>query len=911
MSKQRVEDLVNQLAELRQAFTALQAIVKDQGEEIALLKRNMIRMESDFVYTGPSIAYSTPNKSPSGSQELLSVFQRSDSNSKLSLNIGNSNPVSPRPYLDSYRDQSNDSARGLDSLNDNDVQVVDESACAAEFRRLMSTVEVPYLAFTDTDSAILNRKAAFTSVKTEVDALKALLLESRESRALPEYVGSGSLSTDKIPLVSQGSSFSIANSSPSPSSKTVRLSDGASSLDRGSSRPHPLNASNSTPSMSTAGASSAGANATPTTPLSRQSTASHFEGRGSTGSASSASSTGSSGEATKGASSDKVTKSSRPSHSPSSPAVPHPLPTAGSSASLDKDDDDGPATTGTLTYVTELDYQDLVEETAGRAWPKILNLRRMASVEETKASEKFKQELVDLNVNMIKPADLVFHSLLGRGSSANVYQGMLFTDGDRNGKAQEVAIKILNTSPTDLRSVLKAHKETMDELVVVQRVQSPHVVKLFGITIEPSICIVLEFCHKGSLYDVLCTDIKLSWSQCIQWFREIALGTDALHSSEPAIVHRDMKSLNLLVDEQNKVKVADFGLSRLNEGSADQLATLSKMRGTYIYCAPEIYFGDTFTPLSDVYSIGIIFWEMIVKVVTGNYQRPFGEYPAVSFGFQVVIMSSRKGVRPTIPSCPDVMQKLLISLWTSSAKRRPTCKDLLKIIDHVEQEYLAHKDAWDSGQEYAPELKDVQPPPPEHSGQVLTSAPTPTTAPKSVVVPPPSPTPTHTNTAAAKDAAQTSKEVSKSSSLSKLRKSTKNSLPSLKGIFPAGKEKEKVSKRRSSGRPKPTFDDILTDSKLYKALESRLHKEHSVEYLHFYRATANFTAKFKDRSTQENLLDAKYIETLLPSVSGDDRLIDQIKTKIANSNPDSAMFAEIQGDVTAILRTKFLSLSHD
>lgn len=77
MSKQRVEDLVNQLAELRQAFTALQAIVKDQGEEITLLKRNMLRMESDFVYAGPSIAYSTPNKSPSGSQELLSVFQRS------------------------------------------------------------------------------------------------------------------------------------------------------------------------------------------------------------------------------------------------------------------------------------------------------------------------------------------------------------------------------------------------------------------------------------------------------------------------------------------------------------------------------------------------------------------------------------------------------------------------------------------------------------------------------------------------------------------------------------------------------------------------------------------------------------------------------------------------------------------
>ena len=652
-----------------------------------------------------------------------------------------------------------------------------------------------------------------------------------------------------------------------------------------------------------------------------------------------------------------------------------------SAAGSEKDlDDDVGGTIGTLTYMTELDYQDLVEKTPGRPWPKILNLRKITSVEENKASEKFKEELLTLNVNMVKPGDLVFHSLLGRGSSANVYQGVMYqgtgesstTDGAENSGTdssesctqREVAIKILNTSPTDLRSVLKAHKETMDELVVVQRVQSPHVVRLFGITIEPSICIVLEFCHKGSLYDVLCSDMQLGWSQCLQWFREITLGTLALHSSDPVIVHRDLKSLNLLVDNQNKIKVADFGLSRLNEGSADQLATLSKMRGTYIYCAPEIYFGEPFTPLSDVYSIGIIFWELIVKLITGHYQRPFAEYPAVSFGFQVVIMASRKGVRPTIPSCPRTMQQLLISMWNSSPKNRPSCKDLLMLLDHIEQEYSEHKEEWDMGLNFVPEMRDVQPPPIEFLGAVglaatasaaqsgfgapSSSSSSSNLSPSGVgsaiggssssnnnaITSPRSSALAYTGSSSSaltysnggkstassaagstagagqqQGAFNTADGAKSSSSAAKFRKTAKTSLPSFKAIFPAGKEKDKSSKRRSVGKQKPHFDDLLTDAKLYKSMETKLHKEHSVEYLHFYRAVRQFEQRFKDKGVAENLSDAKYIETLLEHVSGDDRLIEQIKAKIENSNPDQGMFADIQGEVTGILKTKFLALS--
>lgn len=882
----------------------------------------------------------------------------------------------------------------------------------------------------------MQRKSHFDAVRSEVEALKASLMESRDARQIADYysqLSSVSNSGSSITQTSSSAPSGIIASIPGSDTKTLsyslpggaiaklRYSPESSKSLTASPKPHPFNSSSSTPAfmLSAANGSAAATNhgnfsaatggsaqvgsALPSM-LTRQGTATSVATSGSSGSSGS----GELGRVSvsSGSSSDK-----KPYRAQSATAVPPNIAnvsytstisvvsahsssgsssgttstanvsppnvgnqhstTAGGPGSTEKDlDDDVGGASGTLTYVTELDYQDLVEKTPGRPWPKVLNLRKISSVEENKASEKFKTELLALNVNMVKPADLVFHSLLGRGSSANVYQGVLYSGGSEDGSEgtpvteREVAIKILNTSPTDLRSVLKAHKETMDELVVVQRVQSPHVVRLFGITIEPSICIVLEFCHKGSLYDVLCSDMELSWAQCLHWFREITLGTLALHSSDPVIVHRDLKSLNLLVDNQNQIKVADFGLSRLNEGSADQLATLSKMRGTYIYCAPEIYFGEPFTPLSDVYSIGIIFWELIVKLVTGHYQRPFAEYPAVSFGFQVVIMASRKGVRPTIPSCPKAMQALLVSMWNSSPKNRPSCEDLLVLLDHIEKEYEAHREEWDAGQNYVPELKDVQPPPIEFLGASALAATASAAQSGFGASSPISPSSSQQRSSAAQAGGNGSSNTftsprsyalsstgSSSASLSwgargssamlmpngsaaspltgatlapngnavtfadkqvsapKLRKTTKTSLPSFKGIFPAGKEKEKSSKRRSVGKQKPHFADMLTDAKLYKTMEAKLHKEHSVEYLHFWKAVHTFEQRFKDRTPAENLTDAKYIETLLESVSGDDRLIEQIKGKIEASNPEQLMFADIQGEVTGILKTKFLSLS--
>jgi len=132
----------------------------------------------------------------------------------------------------------------------------------------------------------------------------------------------------------------------------------------------------------------------------------------------------------------------------------------------------------------------------------------------------------------------------------------------------------------------------------------------------------------------------------------------------------------LKVTDNYRVKLCDFGLSRFNTGS--NLATLSKQRGTYAYIPPEIYDCEVFTTKSDVYSVGIIFWEVLFRydkkkqdlkndfsdyvlcsfirffwggdrLLNGFYQRPYKEYPFIAMDFQTLVMARKKNLRPTIP----------------------------------------------------------------------------------------------------------------------------------------------------------------------------------------------------------------------------------------------------------------------
>ncbi len=166
------------------------------------------------------------------------------------------------------------------------------------------------------------------------------------------------------------------------------------------------------------------------------------------------------------------------------------------------------------------------------------------------------------------------------------------------------------------------------EMAYLSELHHPNIVLFIGACVkQPNLCIVTEFVRQGSLKEVLADNShKLTWKQKLSMLRSAALGINYLHSLDPVIIHRSLKSSNLLVsasylfrnplswfnnlfmeqvDENWNVKVADFGFARLKEENA----TMTRC-GTPCWTAPEVIKGEAHSEKTDIYSFGIIMWEV-------------------------------------------------------------------------------------------------------------------------------------------------------------------------------------------------------------------------------------------------------------------------------------------------------------
>ena len=155
-------------------------------------------------------------------------------------------------------------------------------------------------------------------------------------------------------------------------------------------------------------------------------------------------------------------------------------------------------------------------------------------------------------------------------------------------------------------------------------------------------------------------DFEMNWEKTLNFSIEMVQGIYALHSWKTPIFHRDVKSENILIDENWHIKVCDMGLARFN--TEKNHSTLAKPCGTYAYLAPELFFGKKFTEKADVYSMGILLLEMVVRTITRKYsgtniyyyfeliyKAPYEEFPQIKLDFQIAILAAEKGLRPTIP----------------------------------------------------------------------------------------------------------------------------------------------------------------------------------------------------------------------------------------------------------------------
>ncbi|XP_078428167.1 LRR receptor-like serine/threonine-protein kinase IOS1 [Wolffia australiana] len=195
-----------------------------------------------------------------------------------------------------------------------------------------------------------------------------------------------------------------------------------------------------------------------------------------------------------------------------------------------------------------------------------------------------------------------FERMIGRGGFGIVYYGT-FNDGT------EVAVKMVLSSS-------QGAKEFEAEAKILTRVHHKSLVSLLGYCDDKNnLALVYEYMPKGSLADILSDEgtdgAGLNWEVRLKIASEVAQGLEYLHCfCKPSVVHRDVKSRNILLDEKLHAKLGDFGLSKaFTTDDATHMST--KVAGTPGYLDPEYYQSYRLTEKSDVYSFGIVLWEII------------------------------------------------------------------------------------------------------------------------------------------------------------------------------------------------------------------------------------------------------------------------------------------------------------
>ncbi|KAL4559110.1 hypothetical protein LXL04_031243 [Taraxacum kok-saghyz] len=213
---------------------------------------------------------------------------------------------------------------------------------------------------------------------------------------------------------------------------------------------------------------------------------------------------------------------------------------------------------------------------------------------------------------------------IASGSCGDLYRG------EYNG--QDVAIKIhksehLNESLED---------EFAHEVAMLKEVQHTNVVRFIGAcTKQPPLCIITEYMSGGSLYDYLHNKKHnvLMLPELLKFGIDVCKGMEYLHNNN--IIHRDLKTANLLLDSQNVVKVADFGVARfLNQGGVMTAET-----GTYRWMAPEVINHQQYDQKADVFSFAIVLWELVTSKVPYENMTPMQ-----------AALGVRQGLRPDVPT---------------------------------------------------------------------------------------------------------------------------------------------------------------------------------------------------------------------------------------------------------------------
>lgn len=268
--------------------------------------------------------------------------------------------------------------------------------------------------------------------------------------------------------------------------------------------------------------------------------------------------------------------------------------------------------------------------------------------------------------------------VLGEGGFGQVTK-MHWTGG-----LMDVAVKALLRTKEDKSGRVRLMFER--EAALQAELTHDNILQIYGVVLEgPELCIVMPL-MKRSLYDAYyhraAGEDMLAWPDRARVCAETASGLNYLHTRQPAILHRDLKSLNVMLTERDEVKLVDFGLAEVKRSIASIKSVVTKETGegrsavgTVQWQAPELHsLKPKYSPASDVYALAMVAWEV------AHEQVPFIEAPNPVAIVEAVKGGEREEIAEHVP---EAFAQAIRDCWAQDAAQRPSAREAAKLFSAV------------------------------------------------------------------------------------------------------------------------------------------------------------------------------------------------------------------------------------
>ncbi|KZV16058.1 hypothetical protein F511_26187 [Dorcoceras hygrometricum] len=311
---------------------------------------------------------------------------------------------------------------------------------------------------------------------------------------------------------------------------------------------------------------------------------------------------------------------------------------------------------------TQLDYESMNMERKRfdslESWSMILDSENVENWETSKEDQE--EWTADLS-------QLFIGNKFASGAHSRIYRGIY--------KQKAVAVKMVRipTHKEETRALLE--QQFKSEVALLSRLYHPNIVQFVAACKKPPVyCIITEYMSQGTLRMYLNKKepYSLSTETILRLALDISRGMEYLHSQ--GVIHRDLKSNNLLLNDEMRVKVADFGTSCLETQSKETKGNM----GTYRWMAPEMIKEKPYTRKVDVYSFGIVLWELTTALL------PFQGMTPVQAAFAV----ADKDERPPLPaSCQPALAHLIKRCWAANPSKRPDFSEIVSTLEKYDERF--------------------------------------------------------------------------------------------------------------------------------------------------------------------------------------------------------------------------------